>query len=353
MRFDTTDLEAANRAGLLGPEQTARLAAFLEERQRGRPGFRMAHLLQYLGGLIAIGALTLFMNLGWERFGGWGLLAIAAAYAAASVVAAGALERRGHALAAGLLAALAVAVVPLGIYGLQVGLGWLTPGHESAYRAFHRYVDWRWLFMELGTLAAGAATLYRFRLPVLTLPVAVTGWYLGMDLAPFLFGPEPAAAPWSAQLELRGLVAIWMGIALAGIALWLDLRGGRRPDFGFWLYLFGVLSFWGGLMMQHADSEWDRLGFLAINLALLGLGILLVRRVLAVFGGLGVALYLGHLAHDLFADSLLFPFALTAAGLLIVWLGLLWQRHEQDLIQGMQRRLPAGPRRRLEAMRRA
>jgi hypothetical protein len=34
-----------------------------------------------MGGLIAIGAMTLFMNLGWESFGGWGIFFISLAYA--------------------------------------------------------------------------------------------------------------------------------------------------------------------------------------------------------------------------------------------------------------------------------
>jgi hypothetical protein len=38
-------------------------------------------ILYYPGGLVAIGATTLFMNLGWEEFGGWGILCIALVYA--------------------------------------------------------------------------------------------------------------------------------------------------------------------------------------------------------------------------------------------------------------------------------
>jgi hypothetical protein len=51
----------------------------------------------------------------------------------------------------------------------------------------------------------------------------------------------------------------------------------------------------------------------------------LSRRVFAVFGGLGVAGYLGYLASHLFRDSLLFPFALTLIGLAVIGAGLWWQ----------------------------
>ena len=64
------------------------------------------------------------------------------------------------------------------------------------------------------------------------------------------------------------------------------------------------------------------------------------RRVFAVFGGMGVAGYLGYLAWDLFRDSLVFPFVLSLIGLGIIWLGLLWQRHEARIQQLLQRYLP-------------
>ena len=74
-------LQAAVQKGLLSEAQAERLWTFLSERQQDTPGFNFTHILYYLGGLIAIGAMTLFMTLGWERFGGWGIFFIALAYA--------------------------------------------------------------------------------------------------------------------------------------------------------------------------------------------------------------------------------------------------------------------------------
>ncbi len=57
-------------------------------------------------------------------------------------------------------------------------------------------------------------------------------------------------------------------------------------------------------------------------------GAVIGRRVFTILGAIGVALYLGHLAFELFRDSLLFPLALSAIGLGMVGAGLFWQRHE-------------------------
>jgi hypothetical protein len=66
-----------------------------------------------------------------------------------------------------------------------------------------------------------------------------------------------------------------------------------------------------------------------------------VRRVFVVFGALGCAGYLQHLASSIFEDSWLFPVALTGIGLGIIYLGILWQRNEQSITSVTRRILPA------------
>ena len=78
-------------------------------------------------------------------------------------------------------------------------------------------------------------------------------------------------------------------------------------------------------------------------------GAVLNRRVFVVFGGLGAAVYFGHLAADVFEDSWLFPVALTAIGLLIIYLGIVWQKHEQAITRQLRSVLPAVLRELLEA----
>ncbi len=309
--------------------------AFLAEGAADRPGLRLTHVLYYLGGLIAIGAMSLFMTLGWERFGGWGLLCVALAYASGGLwLTRHLLGPRSQPVAAGIVAAFVVALTPLAVYGLQSGLGLWAEGR--VYRDYHQLIDWRWLLMELATLASGALMVWRYRLPFLLMPVAVTLWYVGMDLTPFLFGDSDAARLW----ERRQQVSLVFGLAMVLLALWVDLRPSPRLDYAFWFYLFGVMSLWGGLSVLWSKSEAGRFAYLCINLVLIAAAPLLGRRVFAVFGGLGVVGYLGHLAWSVFSDSLLFPFALTAIGLSVIWLGLLWQRHEHELGQRLRASMP-------------
>ena len=330
MQITQSILDAAIAKGLLTKDQSVALWSFLAERQHETPAFKPAHVLYYLGGLIAIGAMTLFMTLGWERFGGSGLLLISVGYISIALGLTEFFVRKTHlSLPAGITAVLAVVMAPLAVYGAQHALGFWPDDHSTdlAYRDFHTHIDWRWLMMELATLAAGAIALWRYRLPFLVMPVAVTLWYISMDLAPFLFGSD-ASNFFSYQGKL---VSTCYGIVMIFFAFWVDIRSRHSKDFAFWFYIFGVLTFWGGLTSMDSNSELGKLLYCFINLLLIAVGAMLSRRVFAVFGGIGVALYFGHLAHTVFKDSMLFPFALTVIGLAIIAAGIFWQRHEATI----------------------
>ena len=333
MHIGRNKLHQAVEEGILSREQADRLWDFLHALAADTPGFRFTHILYYLGGLMAIGAMSLFMTLGWESFGGWGLFFIALAYAVAGLLLTdNFLYKRRLPIPAGITAAFVVALTPLAIYGFQSAMGWWADGR--VYRDYHLYIDWRWIFMELATLAAGAIMLWRYRLPFLVMPVAATLWYMSMDLAPFFFGQ--ADVTW----ELRRLVSLWSGVAITLVALWIDIRSKGEKDFAFWLYVFGVTAFWGGLSLMLSDSELNKFLYFCLNLFLIFCGAALSRRVFAVYGGLGAAGYLGYLSWNVFKDSLLFPFVLTLIGLGVIWLGILWQRQEAAISMRLRRFLP-------------
>lgn len=324
MDLKRSQLNEAAEDGLISPQQADKLWMFLSEQGMDTPSFRFSHILYYAGGLTAIGAMSLFMTLGWERFGGWGLFFIALAYAGAGLwLTEFLLNRSKLPIPAGITASFVVVLTPLAVYGLQVALGWWEEGH--VYRDLHRLIDGRWMFMELATLAVGALMLWRYRLPFLVMPVAVTLWYMSMDLTPFLFNNEDLT------FELRKLVSLIFGLFMLVLAFWVDIQTRQQKDYAYWLYLFGVVTFWGALSFMNSDSELSKFIYLCINLLMIVVGTILSRRVFTVFGGLGAAGYLGHLAYDVFKDSMLFPFVLTLMGLGVILLGIYWQRNEANI----------------------
>lgn len=331
MNISRKNLEDAVSENIISADQAERLHEYLSRLPSVGPTFNFTNVLYYLGGLIAIGAMTLFMNLGWESFGGWGIFFISLAYAGVGLKLAGLFQTKGHSVPAGICATFSVALTPLAIYGLQQALD-LWPD-ESVYREYHKYIKWHWLYMEFGTLIAGLIAVWRYRYPFLVLPIALTLWYMSMDVAVMIMGDYY-------DFEFRGVVSMYFGILLILTAFWTDIRSQGSVDYAFWLYMFGVIAFWCGMTAQDSDGELSKFFYCCINLLMIGVGVVIVRRVFVVFGAIGTCLYFGHLAREVFEDSWLFPISLTAIGLLIIYLGVAWQKNEKTLTKKARSFLP-------------
>jgi hypothetical protein len=342
MRLEREDFDWAVQQNLITPEQGESLwNAFLDryppEDQENQPRFNVANVAYYLGALIVITAMGWFMTRAWERFGGAGLFSIALFYALCFIFSGKNLYfRQNLQVPGGLLFTMAVAMTPLAIYGLQRWTGFWQADDPGMYRGFHTWVKGSWFLMELGTIIAGLVTLKFVKFPFLTAPIAFSLWYLSMDLTPLLFGENDYT--WKNRLW----VSFWFGIGCLIVAYLIDLRCRRsQGDFAFWIYLFGLIVFWFSILVLANDNEWERFLFCLANVGLILLSLLLKRRLFTVFGGIGVFAYLSYLSYQVFADSLLFPFALTALGIGIIYIGFLYQHHYQTLTRFIDSYIPS------------
>jgi len=354
MTIKRHDLAAAAEAGVLHGDQIDRLIAFLGQRENkfGKAKFSGTHVLYYLGGLLAIGAATLFATLAIEALGMGALLALSALYALCAVGIAMWFERKELGVPAGIFATLAIALVPLAVFALQHVLGfWADGAHATHYRDYHYWIDWRWLLMELATLALGAVMLWRFRYTFLVMPIAVTLWYLGMDVVPALImqadlGTDAfSGAAW----ELRKRITVVFGLFMLSIAFFVDIRSRHSKDYAFWLYLFGVMTFWGGLSTMGSGALSGKLIYLAINFLMIFIAAILGRRVFAVFGGIGIAMVLGDLSWGMFKNSFAFVAILTLLGFGLIGAGVWWSKHEAEISAKLRALLPKDLRELLEA----
>src|SRR5215470_10980428 len=247
MQIDRTQLDNAVRRGIIDDAQATALWSFLLAEQKDRPQFAFNHLLYYLGGLVAIGGVSVFVTLGWETLGGMGLFLVALVVMAVAVwLTDYFLAKQKLAIPAGLMAALIVAATPLAVYGLQRASGYWE--FNTPYRTYHTLVDGRWIVMELVTLLVGAAVLWLWRLPFSVMPVAVTLWYMSMDLAPLLtslsgvdlsdpnLSYEQRNAYWNAYWEMRKWASVVVGLAIIAGAIAVDRARRSQLDYAFWLH---------------------------------------------------------------------------------------------------------------------
>lgn len=345
MPYSSDDLRAAADAGLMSSDQLARLLAFLQARKPVAAApkaatFDMTHLLWYAGTLIVMSAMGLFSTLAFSQMGGTALTITALVYAVLFGCA-------GHYLwtvkklrtPGGLLIAVAVAMAPLAVFGIQDALGlWTSTDKPGTVRDFYIWVKGSWIFMELATIAAAVLALQFYRFPFIVLLIAIALWFLSMDIVPWITG-----SPFG-NWETSRQVSVWFGLGIIVAAIVVNLLQ-RSGDFAFWLYLFGVLTFWGGITASSNGTALDKALYCAMNVGFLLVAVALGRRVFAVFGTLGIALYLGDLADKVFKDSLLFPFALSLIGVGIIALGLYVHRHQDAIRAWIEPRLPATLRR--------
>lgn len=342
-RFDAKDLARAVGAGILQPGQDQALLAFLRQQPQTRGTFQLAHVAFYFGALLIMGAMGWLLTEAWMSIGDSALLAVTSLYIILLTLIALKLQRQDQPIAAGVLAAVAVSIVPLAVFAIERLAGWWPLDDiQSDYHQYYTYVQGGWVLMEAATVVAGLLMLRLVPFPFIVMPMAVALWFMSMDLSEWFFG-----SPFS--WEQRRTVSLWFGLAL--LAVFIVIDGRTRRDYAGWGYLAGLAAFWGGLTLMDSGSELGKALYCVINLCLMGLAVLLRRPVFMVFGSMGVAAYLGYLSYDVFADSLLFPLVLTVIGLGVIGLGLLYQKKREQLSQSLRARLPQWLQQALPALR--
>lgn len=334
MQFTEHDLRAAVAAGVLDADRLGRLLDFLDARQAAAlavaataaPQFDLAHLLWYAGALIVLSAMGLFSTLAFSAMGGPALTATAVVYAAVFTAAGHYLWHAwNQRIPGGLLIAIAVSMAPLAVFGIQEAYGlWGSFGQPGTVRDFYVWIKGSWVFMEIAAIVAAVIALRFYPFPFIIMIVAFALWFMSINLTPWVFGRSEFT--W----EEERAVSMWFGLGVLVVA-WLVDRRPRGGDFAFWLHLFGMMAFWGGLSLKSSGSEIAKALFCLLNVGLVLLSVVLVRRVYAVFGTFGIAGYLGYLSHSVFKDSMLFPFALSLIGVAVIAIGLFYHRKQAAL----------------------
>lgn len=347
--FSEDDLIAARDAGLLSEDDYLALVAFLYMRRRDIPErervalrappvrFDLTHVLWYAGALIIIVAMGLFTTEAFNRMGGAALTMTALSYGAGFLMLGHYLwYQRGLHTPGGLAVTVAVAMVPMAIYGLEDMLGLWSGAvrRPGIYRDFFPYINASWLYMEAATISAAILALRVYPFPFITMVAAVALWFMSMDIAGW-FAKDQAVT-----FALQRDVSLWFGLAVIVVAWIIDVVWRSRGNFAFWLHLAGAAAFWGGLTFRESSTEFVAFGYFLTNIGLVLFSLFIDRRIYAIFGAQGIAFYLGHLAYDVFADALLFSFALSAIGLLIIGLGLRVHKNHHSINRFLNEKIP-------------
>ncbi len=292
--------------------------------------------------LVAAASAAWLLLVAWDRLGGEGGFAVAGAWAVLLANAARWLERRAFRAAGAIAAAGTVAMTGFAVHGLLAALGALADAHVDAPATLAGFLGSRMLPGIVAAIAAALVGLRAFGSPILAAVLVAAVWFGVMVGAPVVFGSAPT---WTQRATLSAL----LGVVALGAGLALD--GRTRRDVAFWLYLSGLVAFWGGLATSHSETRLALLLGAAVNASLVFVAILLRRRVFAIFGGVGLAGVLGRVADAELADPVV-PFVFAAIALGLVAGAAVYHRRAPAWERAVSSRLPDPVRRLLLAAQR-
>ena len=326
--FTLSDLREAAQDGIISDFDPEHLIEWADQRSvtttktavtspEQAKGFNLVTIAYYFGAMLMISACAWFLGDKWQLLGSRGVLATTLIYFAVAVAVGLWLRGKGYIVGGGLLITVAVCLVPLITYSVEDLLGYWPAQPPGQYKDFYPYIRGAWIVMELATMVVALIALLYVRFGFLTAPLAFSLWFFSMDLAAWILGRDSLS--WNENAWISVAVGVATMAVGYGLEKTLHTRGEpRSQDFAFWCYLFGLMAFWGGLTSMESTSEFRRVRYLMVNLGLVGVSLMLKRSVFLVFGAIGVHLYLGHLAYEVFKDSFLFPFALALLGLSLI-----------------------------------
>lgn len=332
MKLHRTVLDQAVEREILSSKQASELWEFIVNSGEATR-FNAVNLLYYVGGVLIFLAVAFYLSLAWSSYGLGVMLTVILTLAVAfGWLGYLAWFKRGMKVAGGILFTAVVCTVPLIAYCIFGLLGlWPEKWDGADFHEYHRVIRSYWLGVSIATIAVAGGLLRYVAFPFLTMPIAIALAYIAMDIVPALFGVD---FTW----DERKMVAVFFGLAMMALAFWIDRK--TKEDFAFWLYLFGLITFWGGLSLMDSQHELGKFFYFLVNLFLMALSVYLRRVMFVVFGGLGAIAYLGYLAHQVFRTYIGFSLALVVIGLIMIYMGMQYQRNQQKVEAVLNARLP-------------
>jgi hypothetical protein len=324
IRVTKADLEWAASEGLVSGKQADDLWSSLAARAAKNPGFGFATLAWYSGAIIVMLAMGWFMGNIWDVLDGGAVAVTSAIYALLFIVLGNKLWANEETrIPGGLLFTLAVAITPLGVFGVEKFLGLNVS--DSGPR----------LLLELSMVGAGVIAVYFRRFPFLTAPIAIGLWLLTMDVSTQLLGDHVS---WDSER----MITLGFGLAMLIGSYLVDRR--TREDFSFWGYLVGATAFWWALTLSDQNNELAKFAYFSVNVGLMFLSVLLNRKIFTIYGAIGAVGYLGHLAWSVFENTPLFPVVLSLMGLAIIFVGIKYHKNSAAIDRAILNLVPASLR---------
>ena len=246
-----------------------------------RPAWSGASFLIYAGAFTVLVSLGILFGAIASDHGSSALLGWSALILVLLLAAAGAAERAGRRVTAGLAAFVA-------LVSLAVVLGSLfdSIGLADGAQPFDRDFELGPLLAEIAVLVAALAAARRFSFPLLLGAASLAKAVLVLDTTAGLFG----LGNWIA------FAALFLGLIELGVALSLD--GAGKDSWAFWKHVAAALLIGGAVIwfFDGGDFGWVLIG--VVSLLYIAMARSLSRSVWAVLGAFGLFLVASHFVDE-------------------------------------------------------
>lgn len=307
-----------------------------ETETHGKTPLDLTNALYCVGTLLIISSVIISLDVAFHTLHRFILLSFLVSLQVLSVMLGYFSKRRGNRVASIIFALLCIILTPFMLYALLHGLGLsFMPPDTEIINSMVIHPHWHFTVEAFGTLIVAIFMALFFPHPIMKLPILLTLW--GIILALTAFNTPYGNTELYTNLAH---VSLYYGLLLFPIAIIIDHITGHESDFPYWFYFVSVLAFWSGITFALSENQLSHLYYFLINLAILFIGIALMRKVFLLFATCGLLFYLTLLASTFFHGNILFPVCISLIGMFIVYLGSIWHEHEGKLTKKAQFLLP-------------
>jgi hypothetical protein len=292
---------------------------------------KLQKVLYYGGGLLIISAMTWLMKKSWDDFGPIAITIFSALYFVMFFIFGYIIFfKKKMEVAGGLLLSIPIAVTPLFVFSiLRLFNFW---PQEWAYNDYYIWIKGKWIILELSVIIVALPILIKTKFPFHLFLIAGSLWFFSMDIVPILY--EKTKITWTE----RAIISDFFGFLMIAIGYFSDIK--FKKDYSFWLYLFGLITLTSGLSIFYNDNVFKFILLGIINIFMVLFSVFINRNVFLVFGAMGLTEFLGRLSWEFFKDSALFPLALTIIGILLIVLGMFFQKNKKKIDEYIKNNFP-------------
>ncbi len=333
IKIKKPDLEWAHEKGLLNAEQIDPLWLALEAKLGLKFRFDLINVTYYFGAFLIIFAMGFFLTKAlyypnaMYLFGSTTSYVIILSYFAYYLF-----HKQKLEIAGGVVAVVAVFLVPLAIIGFQKMTGFWPSVDLEEYANYNIWLKGSQSLLAIGTIIVAVIMFCFMKTALLSVPILVSLWYMFMELTPLLFGKDNFTP------DEQGPISFIFGAVVLVISYFWDRR--TELDFAFWGYLFGMLTFLAEFFPMRNHSEFVMFLYFCFSIALIFISVLLQRVIFIICGAIGCIGYLYHLATTIFENSPSFSIFASLVGLGFIGVGVQYQRNKKLIDEKMIILLP-------------